>query len=159
MKRLIAAFILIAGCSSPTPPPQRTAPTLHEGQYLVEKDDMLSSVAFKKYGDGELWHALLNANPDLKVRPGFAIYAGEVINTPGINELDRSVPKSVFPETLPAKYVILPGDSLRFIAGRVYGDKEKWRMLYEANKERLPPEAAENPSKLTAGTQIILPKK
>jgi nucleoid-associated protein YgaU len=151
----LAGCILIcaAGCASQSSQP------LPDGEYSVVEGDSLSSLAKRKYGDIDLWFVLLNANPDLRFRPGFDLVPGETIILPREDELDASMPKSVFPKTLPAEYVVLPGDSLHFIALRCYGDRNKWRVIYEANKDTLSQAVLADTRRLIAGQVLKIPKK
>jgi OmpA family/LysM domain len=50
------------------------------------------------------------------------------------------------------EYVIQPGDSLWKIAKREMGDGNRWKHLYEFNKDRI-----RDPKKLKAGKTIIIP--
>jgi len=50
------------------------------------------------------------------------------------------------------EYVIQPGDSLWKIAARELGDGNRWKHLYEFNKDRI-----KDPKKLKAGKIIIIP--
>lgn len=138
-----ARFILIAvlicyttGCSTPSTDKPELAP-VPEGKYRIQSGDILSKIAQRENGNGNLWYVLLNANPDLKSRPKFALYAGEVITLPPKEQIDRRLPKSEYPKELPAKYVIMPGDRLSTIAKECYGDADLWTKIYEANKQTL----------------------
>jgi nucleoid-associated protein YgaU len=63
--------------------------------------------------------------------------------------------------TFPAQYVVrswkLTGDSFSAIAGRpwVYGDASQWRILYEANRDKLP--NPDNPNLILPGMVIDIP--
>ena len=48
----------------------------------------------------------------------------------------------------------MPGDTLRIIAIREYGDESKWEVIYDANKWRI-----DDPSYLNVGTDLLLPGK
>jgi nucleoid-associated protein YgaU len=48
----------------------------------------------------------------------------------------------------------MPGDTLRIIAVREYGDESKWEVIYDANKWRI-----DDPSYLNVGTDLLLPGK
>lgn len=50
-------------------------------------------------------------------------------------------------------YTVEKGDTLMKIAFRTYGDLYKWKMIYEANKEKI-----SNPNSLAAGTLLKLEK-
>ncbi len=42
-----------------------------------------------------------------------------------------------FPEALTRTYTVVSGDSLSKIAKREYGDANKWRAIYEANRDKI----------------------
>ncbi len=132
---------------------------LPDGEYSVVEGDSLSSLAKRKYGDIQLWFVLLNANPELRFRPKFLLKPGETIILPAHKDVDISLPKSVFPKKLPADYVVLPGDSLHFISLRCYGDRGKWRVIYEANKETLSEAVLADTRRLIAGQVLKIPKR
>jgi LysM domain len=50
-------------------------------------------------------------------------------------------------------YTVEPGDSLRSIAARVYGDPDRWSQIYEANRESIGPD----PDSLRVGVRLRLP--
>jgi nucleoid-associated protein YgaU len=54
------------------------------------------------------------------------------------------------------KYTVKSGDSLWKIAARkdVYGDGNKWRKIYDANKKTI----GKNPNKLKVGMKLVIPK-
>jgi nucleoid-associated protein YgaU len=47
-----------------------------------------------------------------------------------------------------------PGDTLRSIALREYGDESKWEVIYKANAWRI-----DDPSYLNVGTDLLIPGK
>ena len=106
-----------------------------------------------------LWHSLLNANRQLTVRPQFRIDVGETLIVPPPAKLDRSLPKSVFPKQLPADYIVMPGDSLPFIAKGCYGDGALWMRVYDANRNVLSERVKDDPKLLTAGQLLHIPAK
>jgi nucleoid-associated protein YgaU len=59
------------------------------------------------------------------------------------------------PEPVPElkTYTVEPGDNLRSIAERFYGDTDQWQRVYEANKDRL-----NNPDPLSPGQFLVIPK-
>lgn len=127
------------------------------GEYTVKENESLSILALRAYGDMELWYGLLNANLQISTRPGFEIEPGEVIIVPTIEMLDRSLPKSIFPESLPAEYIIMPGDSLTFIAKGCYGDPELWTRIYDANRNTLSERVKQDPRQIVAGEVLKIP--
>jgi nucleoid-associated protein YgaU len=48
---------------------------------------------------------------------------------------------------------IQPGDSLKLIAKREYGDETKWTVIYEANKWRI-----DDPAYLYPGGDLLIPE-
>lgn len=151
------ALLAAVGCQGP---PSELAPNdepIAPGVYTAGPGDDLSRVALRAYGDMELWYCLLNANPQLCARPEFALQPGEEIRVPPRDQLDRSLPKSKFPQELPADYIIMPGDSLPFIAQGCYGDKELWIRIYDANRDRLSSRVREDPRQIFAGKVLRIP--
>ena len=53
----------------------------------------------------------------------------------------------------PATYTVVSGDSLWKIADKVLGDGNKWKLLYEANKEVI----GDNPDRIRAGQELTIP--
>ena len=50
-------------------------------------------------------------------------------------------------------YTVVSGDSLSKIAKRVYGDPQKWRVIYEANRNHI-----KNPDLIYPGQVFTLPE-
>jgi nucleoid-associated protein YgaU len=72
------------------------------------------------------------------------------------------VPSVVAPTTVTASsgpqvsdYVVQPGDTLRSIAEREYGDATQWPRIYDANRDVIGPD----PDALQAGMQLRLPSQ
>jgi hypothetical protein len=101
----------------------------------------------------------LNANPQVGKRPRFFLEVGETILIPPRDKLDKSLPKSVFPKALPADYIVMPGDSLHFIAQNVYGDRELWPLIYEANRSVLSERVKQDTRQLIAGQVLRIPSR
>jgi len=53
-----------------------------------------------------------------------------------------------------ATYVVVKGDSLSKIAAREYGDANKWRAIYEANKDLI-----SDPDLIHPGQELTIPRK
>ena len=56
------------------------------------------------------------------------------------------------PEPVERTYTVRSGDSLSVISQRVYGSARHWRVLYEANRDRIP-----DPDRLRVGTELRVP--
>jgi murein DD-endopeptidase MepM/ murein hydrolase activator NlpD len=72
-----------------------------------------------------------------------------------------SDPKKYFSEPLPQEqqqtqqphiYEVIPGDSLWKIAEKFYGNGAKWRLIYEANKDKI-----KNPNLIYPYQKLIIP--
>ncbi|CAH9018988.1 LysM peptidoglycan-binding domain-containing protein [Candidatus Nitrosacidococcus sp. I8] len=48
---------------------------------------------------------------------------------------------------------VMPGDSLSSIARQVYGDGTKWKIIYEANRDKL-----KSPNAIFAGMKLVIPE-
>jgi nucleoid-associated protein YgaU len=56
------------------------------------------------------------------------------------------------PAEEPQVYVVQPGDSLSKIAKAVYGDANRWKEIFEANKEQLT-----DPNLIRPGQELRIP--
>jgi hypothetical protein len=50
------------------------------------------------------------------------------------------------------KYVVKPGDTLSKIAKDAYGDANRWREIFEANKDKI-----QNPNQIRSGWELVIP--
>jgi nucleoid-associated protein YgaU len=50
------------------------------------------------------------------------------------------------------KYVVKSGDTLSGIAKELYGDGNRWREIFEANKDQI-----ENPNLIRPGWELLIP--
>ncbi|QBQ55721.1 PRC-barrel domain-containing protein [Nitrosococcus wardiae] len=55
-------------------------------------------------------------------------------------------------EQSPQTVTVQQGDTLASIAQRVYGNADKWRLIYEANRDKI-----EDPERLLVGTELTIP--
>lgn len=61
---------------------------------------------------------------------------------------EKTPVQAAFPKTV----TVQPGDSLSTIAKRVYGDMNKWRLIYKANQDQL-----KDPNALLVGMKLTIP--
>jgi nucleoid-associated protein YgaU len=79
-----------SGSSTTAPPPAPAAPTGTTGTtgtsssrtYVVAKDDSLSKIAKREYGDAGKWRRIYEANQDIIKDPDL-IYPGQTLKIPG----------------------------------------------------------------------------
>jgi nucleoid-associated protein YgaU len=55
-------------------------------------------------------------------------------------------------EAAPERVTVQPGETLSEIAERVYGNPGQWRLIYEANRDRL-----QDPDHVPAGIELMIP--
>jgi nucleoid-associated protein YgaU len=64
----------------------------------------------------------------------------------------QSGSSSTAPADQPKTYTVQAGDNLTRIARQVYGDGNKWKTIYEANKDKI-----KNPDLIHPGEVLTLP--
>ncbi|MCM2350214.1 MAG: LysM peptidoglycan-binding domain-containing protein [Bacteriovoracaceae bacterium] len=110
-------------------------------QYTVQKNETLMLIAFKLYGDYELWKDLANQNREA-LKGSTNIKEGMVLN--------YTAPAEEFvwnPQGLP--YLIRTGDTLGGISKQVYTTISKWKLIWENNRPLI-----KDPNKIYAGFTI-----
>jgi nucleoid-associated protein YgaU len=55
--------------------------------------------------------------------------------------------------TPPTSYTVQPGDTLQAIAEKVYGNRDAWPRIYNANRDLI----GDDPDALSAGTHLRIP--
>jgi len=149
---LKSSAIESAPLAGPTTKPVAVEPKLTA--YTVANGDSLWKIAVKQYGDSNIQEhvdAIIAANPNLDADN---LKVGTKINLP---------PKQTSVNRLPAKeqaklldnglYEVKKGDTLSSIAKKQLGDANRWREIYDLNREHIA-----DPSMLFMGTQLRLPK-
>ncbi len=121
--------------------------------HRITTTDSLPSIAMRYYGSAkpEIIEGIRLANPVLS-RGGFR--EGTKLVIPPL-EVVENTPVEVYANTTAGRervYIVRPGDTLSKIAARKYGNSNKWRAIYNANKDKL-----SKPSALQSGMTIRLP--
>ena len=96
-------------------------------EYSVQENDTLMWISFMIYGDYLRWRELLEDNPGLD--PG-GIQTGMKIKY-------REPDKKFAWEGEGKPYLILGGDTLGIISGKVYGTSKKWKSIWNNNKKMI----------------------
>ncbi len=143
--------------------------------HTVSDGETLSSIAKSYYGDAKYWSAIVAANP--KLNPN-RLKLGQVLNMPARADViagtvrppaapekrdaggatsrpapaARPEPPKTPPAVAPATYKVGRGDTLTSIARNVLKDGNRWREIYELNKDKLP-----SPDDLEEGMELKLP--
>ncbi|MDZ8109730.1 MAG: LysM peptidoglycan-binding domain-containing protein [Nostoc sp. DedQUE12a] len=125
-----------------TPPLQEPIPSK---TYVVRQGDDLSKIAQRAYGDESVFTLIYEANKNvIGPNPG-SLLPGQILYIP-------ILPTNIRPE--PGKeYVVLPNDYLFLIAERAYGDGNRFREIYEANRDAIGPDL----TVLVPGQRIRIP--
>ncbi|MNR94730.1 N-acetylmuramoyl-L-alanine amidase sle1 precursor [compost metagenome] len=137
----------------PKPEPKPApAPTV-----TVQSGDSLSAIAARTLGNGERWREIFDLNRDQLSDPNL-IHPGQVLKLPGGANASASpaapppAPKPA-PKPAPAPTVtVQSGDSLSAIAIRTLGNGDRWREIYDLNRDQL-----SNPNVIHAGQVLKLP--
>lgn len=144
--------------------------------HTVSEGETLSSIAKAYYGDAKYWSAIVAANP--KINPN-RLKLGQVLNMPARADViagtvrppaapdkreaggatSRPAPAArpeprttAAPAVAPATYKVGRGDTLTSIARNVLKDGNRWREIYELNKDKLA-----SPDDLEEGMELKLP--
>lgn len=135
----------------PPPPAAIAGPANHV--YEVQPGESLSTICHRVYGEVSLTDALAAHNgisdPDM-------LWAGKRLTLPPVDVLTASPgdtnPAGDDPAETPNTYRVREGDSLSAIARRFLGSPDRWRQLYELNRQII-----SNPDTVRAGTVLKIP--
>ena len=152
-----------AGGQDPTPPASRASPRT----YVVQAGDTLSEIAMERLGSLRYWRELLTVNDDLDTAAD--LRAGMVIQLPavgllaegtrsGASEATAATPQSQAqppsePKPWPHTYIVQEGDSLASISRDLWDTPDRWRDLFEANRERI-----DDANRLQVGLTLRIPR-
>ena len=122
---------------------------------------------------GEEWSAKIKSSypdwqPPREMPEGSAEYRAALKNEQELKALEAKeaevkTEKSVCPDDaaqkevkaepeIPTSYIVRKNDNLWNIAKAIYGKREKWPVIFEANKEKL-----KDPNKLKPGLELLIP--
>ena len=162
-----------APATPPRPPPRK--------RHVIQRGDRLIDLARDEYGDGDLWKAIKAANPNLKnenvLKIGEVIElpsreeALQLVASPPPGQgakKPREEAESGGAKPAPARaegqatgaapppardrYVVSEGDTLVKIARTVLKNEERWREIFELNRDRL-----QSPDLIRVGMELRLP--
>lgn len=121
--------------------------------YTVRRGDTLESIAQRELGARDLAAAISRSNPLLDPA---RLREGQVIQIPldPTNIQGREVRRTPLASVAVkgTEYVVRPGDTLAEISNRQYGTTAHWRLILEANRDRLKDERSIRP-----GQSIVIP--
>ncbi|MSR43799.1 MAG: LysM peptidoglycan-binding domain-containing protein [Phycisphaerales bacterium] len=139
-----------------TAKPKDTAYT----SYTVKSGDTLTGIAGEWFRDTNKWTMIADANPG--INPS-SLKVGQKINLPARAGLaaERPTVSSAKPPievsgpTATSKHVVVAGETLGSIAGKVYGNRTSWKQIYDANKTLI----GSDPSRIQVGMALVIPTK
>jgi nucleoid-associated protein YgaU len=135
----------------PTNPPRPAAgPTAPAYQdYTVQSGDTMTSIAEEWFGDGGKWDLISKANPLVDPQ---RLKVGQVLRLPPKSTQREPVAPQT-PAGAAVTYAVRSGDTLSKIAEAYYGDKSKWRTIYDANRALI----GDDPATLQVGMKLTIP--
>ena len=105
--------------------------------YSVKGGDTLMKIAFENYGDLYRWKEIYEANRDKIQDPNHVPPGTQLtLNGAGMVQIERNGDR----------YLIKHGDTLGTISKSVYGTNQKWKKLWENNRQLI-----KDPNKIYAG--------
>ena len=119
--------------------------------YTIQAGDTFSSLAQRYYGNERRWVAIAQANPT--VDPN-RLSTGDEIRLPdpsSLSPVDADEAPSAPQEAV--RYEVQAGDTLSDVARQYYNDPTRWRVIYQANRERI----GDNPNRIRAGMELVVP--
>jgi nucleoid-associated protein YgaU len=108
--------------------------------YTVKAGDTLMKISWEQYGTLFRWREIYESNKSRIADPNH-VPPGTIIELPSEG---RNPAAAV--EHNGEQYLIVKGDTLGKISGKVYGTLEKWKKLWENNRQLI-----RDPNKIYAG--------
>lgn len=165
-----------------TPAPREVRPDARPAdasprQYTIQEGDTLIAIAAEQYGDAAMWRKIKDANPGLEetrllvgktivlppketgARPAVASSVGKPadVSTRDRDNARRTATEPAArngkPRAGAATYVVGKGDSLIQIARNVLKDANRWREIWELNRDKL-----RSPDHIEEGMELKLPE-
>ncbi|RMF73199.1 MAG: LysM peptidoglycan-binding domain-containing protein [Planctomycetota bacterium] len=118
--------------------------------HTIELGDTLIDIAIRYYDDESLWPLIKNANPGLDERR--LIVGQSIIIPPKPVAAPKPRTGSVKAPGGALTYVVEEGDTLIRIARNVLKDGDRWREIYELNRDQL-----DSPDRIRVGMVLKLP--
>lgn len=127
------------------------------GTYTVRPGDTLSSISNTLFGSPNFWSKIAQANPGVNSN---RLRVGQVLVIPPESEVRgtgtvRTEPASgsALVKDPTREYQVVAGDSLSRISQQLYGTPNRWREIYELNKDAI----GASPTRLRVGMVLKLP--
>lgn len=125
-------------------------PTARVTEYVVRDGDTMLSIAEYWFGDRGKWDLIRAANAEVDPT---RLRIGQTLRLPA-KDAQRPTPKPAS-AGVEATHVVVSGDSLYALARAVYGDGERWTLIYDANKQAI----GDDPKDLKVGMKLRIPPR
>lgn len=132
----------------PSPVEAVQPPVVSQQTHTVASGDTLSSISRKYYGTEAKWQQILDANKD-KISSPSALKIGTVLTIPNVSTTTTATTAA---PSIERKHTVASGETLSSISKKYYGTDGKWRLIYNANKSRVP-----DPDRLQVGVELVIP--
>jgi nucleoid-associated protein YgaU len=129
-------------------PVEPVNPVTTRQTHTVVAGDTLSSLAKRYYGEERLWTKIRDANKDKLPNPN-VLPVGATLVIPDVSASATSSAPTIKREQV---HTVAAGETLSGIAKKYYGSEGKWRLIYNANKEKIP-----SPDRLQVGVVLVIP--
>lgn len=103
--------------------------------HVVQQGETLSSIAALQLGDAMRWPEIFDVNRDRIANPDL-IHIGQELRIP----------------ISPPTHVVQPGETLRSIAARLLGSEQRWRDIFDINRDTI-----DHPDRIRVGQELRIP--
>jgi nucleoid-associated protein YgaU len=118
--------------------------------HVVRRGETMQSIAEAIYGDAGRWTLIAHENP---FEDPIKLTAGTELRIPPADHRRPGEPEDVdhLPQA-PTIHVVKKNETLGHIAQLHYGEASKWRLIFEANRDKL-----DTPDMVRAGMKLTIP--
>jgi nucleoid-associated protein YgaU len=132
----------------PVEPVRPPAPA--QKTHTVAAGDTLSGLSEKYYGSERYWQKIYEANNSKLASPD-ALKVGMTLTIPEIEGTTAPI-SSGASAAKERTHTVAAKETLSGISKKYYGSEGKWRLIYNANREKIP-----SPDHLQVGTVLVIP--
>lgn len=123
--------------------------------HLVRANETMETIAERYYGRASLWSVVARANPSvdpMKLRVGVELrIPRDPANVQGLPVTDGGGAPAATPDP-PVEYVVRSGDTLSEIAAAHYGSSRLWRVILDANRDKI-----RSATDIRPGMRLVIP--
>lgn len=136
-------------------PPQSGVIAPEFDAHVVRANETMETIAERYYGRSSLWSVVARANPSvdpMRLRVGVTLrIPRDPSNVQGDPVSDAGTPAQPQPDP-PVEYVVRSGDTLSEIAVMHYGSSRLWRVILDANSDKI-----RSATDIRPGMRLVIP--